>query len=584
MAVPAAAPPDLVREELARLMDSEAMRRAPSHARLLRYLVERRIAGDATALRETSIALEVFRRDPATYDPRADPIVRVAVGRLRERLDAHYAHYDAPPKLRIVLPRGGYAPEFVPLPGAPEARAGLAVLATRNLTGRADLDPLASAFGDLLADRLSRAGVPRVVARTSTDDAQAASREPRAIGARLGVPWLVDSTLAVEPRDGLRLSTRLVAAEGDVRWVETAVSIAGDVHRLVDRMLDAATLRVLETLPSGARSRAPAHTRTPASDATRTVLERVRLLLLQRTVPATDEAIALAERAAEEHPASADAWATLASGLYSRLSFHDRDPAPTADRAEEAATRALAIDPDEPVALRTLAILAGKRHGDFARAQELFVRALAAMPHYTSARINYAELLTLAGHEDVSGVQLALARVHDPLSPSVHMARAVCLGLQRRYAEADEAWSMCRAAGETSLWLAAGEGMNALAAGRLDEAESKLKEADARMPDQPGLLLRLACVHAAKGEHGRARAIERDCAKRFRWHSPAQLATPAAWRRDRGTTLALLAEALDRRDVALLGATMDPAFDWLAGDAVFEKLKRRSPIWAGRAT
>ena len=100
-------------EELARLIDSDALRRAPSHMRLLRYLVEKRIAGDSAALRETAIALEVFRRDPSTYDPQTDPIVRVTTGRLRERLDAHYARFEAVPKLRIVLPKGRYAPEFI---------------------------------------------------------------------------------------------------------------------------------------------------------------------------------------------------------------------------------------------------------------------------------------------------------------------------------------------------------------------------------------------------------------------------------------------------------------------------------------
>ncbi len=95
------------------MVDSDALRRAPSHMRLLRYLVEKRIAGDAPALRETPIALEVFRRDPATYDSRRDPIVRVTVCRLRARLASHYAGCEMPPMLRIVLPKGRYAPEFV---------------------------------------------------------------------------------------------------------------------------------------------------------------------------------------------------------------------------------------------------------------------------------------------------------------------------------------------------------------------------------------------------------------------------------------------------------------------------------------
>src|SRR4051812_33276492 len=128
---PAALPAPLVEEELRRLSESEVLRRAPSHARLLRYLVLKRLAGDEVGLREMSIALEVFHRDPATYDPQTDPIVRVTVGRLRDRLSAHYAVYDTPPKVRIVLPKGRYAPEFVAMGNAPE-RHGVAVVSTRN--------------------------------------------------------------------------------------------------------------------------------------------------------------------------------------------------------------------------------------------------------------------------------------------------------------------------------------------------------------------------------------------------------------------------------------------------------------------
>ena len=92
-------------------------------------------------------------------------------GALRERLESHYAHYDAPPKLRITLPRGGYAPEFVPQdPGAVRApAAGIAVLRTRNLTGDDAFAGACDGFADQLADRLAAAGVPRVIARASVD-------------------------------------------------------------------------------------------------------------------------------------------------------------------------------------------------------------------------------------------------------------------------------------------------------------------------------------------------------------------------------------------------------------------------------
>jgi len=578
-------PPDLVRQELARLMESESLRRAPSHARLLRYLVERRVANDEPALRETSIALEVFRRDPATYDPRTDPIVRVTVGRLRERLESHYAHYDAPPKMRIVLPRGGYAPEFVPMdPGPGRApAAGIAVLRTRNLTGDDALGPACDGFADQLADRLAAAGLPRVIARASVDHAQAASADPATLGLRLEVPWLVDSTLARERRSGLRLSVRLLGVDADVRWVETAIGENTDLYRLVDRMLDAATLRIAGSLPAGARAQPARGSARPAlADAARAALDRSRLLLLQRTVAATDEAVALAQAVVDELPSAADAWATLAAALYSRYAFHDKEPAPIADRLVAAAERALALDAEQPVALRTLAIILGKFRGDFGAAEDLFRRALASSPHYTSVRLNYAELLTFAGRAEDALEQLALARLHDPLSASVSLARGTCLHLMRRYDEADAAWALARAAGDNSEWRRGGEIWTALAAGRLDDALAKITDLHAAMPPQGGTLLCLASVLAARGDRDGALALERECVARFPWHSSAQRALPAAYRRDRAETLRLLAEGLDRHDSYVLNATMDPALDWLVGDADYARLRRRSPIWAAR--
>ena len=145
-------PADLIEEELERLAASEALRRAPSLQRLLHYLVAKRLAADETALRETAIAFEVFRRDPATYDPQVDPIVRVNIGRLRERLDAHYARLDPKPQLKIVLSRGRYAPDFVTEPHPPTSpptlQATLALPA--YLTRCFGLEPQVAQIRDLL--------------------------------------------------------------------------------------------------------------------------------------------------------------------------------------------------------------------------------------------------------------------------------------------------------------------------------------------------------------------------------------------------------------------------------------------------
>jgi TolB-like protein/Tfp pilus assembly protein PilF len=583
MADPLPPSPALIQEELSRLLDSDALRRSPSHVRLLRYLVENRVAGDETALRETSIALEVFRRDPSTYDPRSDPIVRVTTGRLRDRLVAHYAGYDTP-KVRIVLPKGRYAPEFVAQDGAAESRFGLGVLRTRNHTGNSALDGYCNEFASQLADRLARLGLPRVMARGSVDSAEALSPDTAVIGAQLRVPWLLDSTLSREHEQELRLSVRLVhATDAGARWVETSVGAADDVYRLLDRMLDVASLRTLETLPAGAALRANGGTPHGLPTAQRAALEQARLLLLQRTVVGADKAIALAASAAEEHPDAAEAWAMVAAAQYSRLSFQDRDPAPIIESLRATADRALALDSNQPMALRTKAILLGKHDYDGGGAESLFQRALRTLPHYTSARINYAELLTLEGKYDQALAQLNLARLYDPLSATVHLSRAVCLGYQRQYDAAREAHALCRAAGESSLWILTTAGMNELAAGSLEAAAALLGEAATRFPDMPAALLSHACLHAARGDAERARDIDRECAARFPFASPASRAVMAALLRDKDETMHHLAQALAARDMTLLAATMQPAFDWMAGDTDFRHLRSRCAIWAQRA-
>jgi hypothetical protein len=323
--------PDLIREELDRLVDSPALRRSPSHMRLLRYLVEKRIARDEAALRETAIAFDVFRRDPNTYDPQTDPIVRVTIGRLRQRLDAHYEAYAATPPIRIALPKGRYAPEFVGRSGA-RASLGIFVLSTRNQTGDAARDVRCDAFADRLRDHLALAGVPRVQRRA---EAPAAGTESA---------WLMESTLAREHERELRLSIRLVhAPDGTLRWVETAVAQAADVHSLLDRMLDIVLMRTLDTLPLPSAIAAAASSAHALPRAQRVALDQAHLMLVQRSLRGTEDAVALAQAAVDAHPRDADAWATLSAALYSRLSFMDRDESALLAALRASVAQALAL-------------------------------------------------------------------------------------------------------------------------------------------------------------------------------------------------------------------------------------------------
>ena len=64
------------------MIASRAFGRAPRLRAMLAYILESAADGRTSGLRETSIALDVFKCDPSTFDPAHDPIVRVSARKL----------------------------------------------------------------------------------------------------------------------------------------------------------------------------------------------------------------------------------------------------------------------------------------------------------------------------------------------------------------------------------------------------------------------------------------------------------------------------------------------------------------------
>ena len=75
-------------------------------------MVEQELNGASSELKERTIAIDVFGKDPY-YDPAVDPVVRISAGEVRKRLAQYYQEFADPDQLRIELPVGSYRPEFV---------------------------------------------------------------------------------------------------------------------------------------------------------------------------------------------------------------------------------------------------------------------------------------------------------------------------------------------------------------------------------------------------------------------------------------------------------------------------------------
>jgi serine/threonine-protein kinase len=131
-----------VLRELERIVASRAFQGAGRSGALLRFLLERTIAGQADQLKEYTVGAEALGRG-ASFDPRTDAIVRVEISRLRTRLSHYYATEGAATPVRIAIPKGSYAPRFESAPGIEKSR--------RDLWQRAALAAVAAAVVSLAA-------------------------------------------------------------------------------------------------------------------------------------------------------------------------------------------------------------------------------------------------------------------------------------------------------------------------------------------------------------------------------------------------------------------------------------------------
>lgn len=124
-----------VRAELERTLATKGFAGAGRLSKLLRYVVEKTLAGETDQLKEYAVGIEVFERDDK-YDPRLDSIVRVEAGRLRSRLDEYYNGEGAGSAIRISLPRGGYAAQFARREPQPSIESTSAAHASTTSTRR----------------------------------------------------------------------------------------------------------------------------------------------------------------------------------------------------------------------------------------------------------------------------------------------------------------------------------------------------------------------------------------------------------------------------------------------------------------
>ena len=435
--------PEAVREELQGVLASAEFNASDRLKSFLRFVVEEALAGRAERLKAYTIAVEVFGRDPSSFDPQIDPVVRMEAGKLRRRLERYYLGAGRGDPVRIGIPKGAYAPTFSPQPNdetapmalvgrAPRFRvrasrrglwalgaltlAGLAVLATIWLRPEAAIRQAAEerpapqqrgpAIIVLPFDDLSEDDGDKVFARGLTQELIAnlmrfselrlysayasfleqPGADPAELGKRLDVGYVVKGSVRRDA-DRVRLIVHLIEAQtGQYLWTQTYDRAAHAENCLAVQEQLAADLASQLAQPYGIVNRVTAEAFRQQRPETVFAYDCVLRALDYRRTQSRDEhaaAQACLEEAVRRDPGYVDAWAFLAYMYLDEYRFGGYGPRSydPADlaRATSTARHAVELDPDSVPALLALSTMHFYRR-EFAEADEINRRLLALNP------------------------------------------------------------------------------------------------------------------------------------------------------------------------------------------------------------
>jgi adenylate cyclase len=462
-----------VLDQLEKVLSSPPFEGAERSRRLLRFVVEQTVGGQADRLKEYTLATQVLGRSSA-FDPRGDPIVRAEVSRLRDRLSRYYAKEGLIDPFVIELPKGSYVPRFerrtvppVTLNGVDQppprrkrllwmalavaaaasilmALVGLtrtmpssgeisvAVLPLANLSSDPGREFFADGVTDEIAVALARVANLKVVARSSAYAFKNRAEPSRKVGQALGATHFIEGS--VRENDGrVRIAVQLTKAETGLqlwsavydRELTDIFVVQEDIARRV-----AASLNVTLGLKPGENL---VNNRSIDPASYEKYLRGKTLFEARGGVPAgtqdqnLTQAAAVLEDAVAKNPAYAPAWAAL-GGTYYGLAQNNSNATDVvyaraaADgfriKGEAAGKRSVELDSNLSEAYDVLAVFTWSR-ARTVEAANLYEKALALDPADPNALGGYAIRLATVGRlkEALDLAERALRA--DPFYPTV---------------------------------------------------------------------------------------------------------------------------------------------------------------------
>jgi adenylate cyclase len=626
-----------VRQQLDRILADSAFSGASRRSRLLRYLVEQALEDRPEGLKESVIATEVFERAPG-YDPQIDSVVRVEVGRLRDRLAEYYVRAGPEEPVHIEIPRGGYRPMFAFRERAPQAGVATSLPETHAEAGAQDpsVDPSAEKAPSGSQERAGRrrwksaaAAVAAIAAILTTWAIwRARTSTPATPTAVAVLPFLNLSGDASDDYLGDGISeelTETLAEFNDLRVVartssfqykgknvdireigqklqagaviEGSVARRGGEFHVIAQLIRTADgyhlwSHTYDTSPAELPSveagiaRAAREKLAPASPATKEIAAqnpeahdlymRAAYEMNLRTADSEKRAIALAQQAVERDPSFAQPYVIMAAGESQLNTLLAQSPHAGAQRALADIAKALALDPQNSAAHAQRAYLAYTDQWDWPEAERQFRLAVSAGSH-SSAENLYGWSLMTRGRFAEARQHLQNAAELDPLSLGPQLNQVSELMNERNYPEAkNKVESILRTApaNPVALYLASAI---AFWQGDCPVATALGQKLMDLYPD--ALYARMSTVGAniVCGRPPGAKAAAADLLQKHpsAYISPYSVAAAYALERDADNAMSSLQKSAELHEPVILSLKVDRVFDSIRQDARFIALERR---------
>ena len=571
---PAAAEPEIVapdgdhaaRQQLERVLTSVAFRQVDRLKRFLKFIVSEALAGRGDQLKEYVIGVQVFDKD-SSFDPRADPIVRVQARRLRARLVRYYHEEGGADAILIELPKGGYAPVFKNRDASTPLRrsmaptlAGQNTIAVQPLADHSpghDLAYFCDGLRQEIIHRLAKVEALRVLAIPSAAGSGLPAEDPAAHAAMVLTGGVRRSG------DRVRATVHLVdTATTSYLWSESVDAPLTDPFSAQELVAEAVVSKLEpRLLDSGQRRGA----RRPAENlAARNLYLQGRYHLNQRTDEGLHKGLDFFEKAIVEDAQFALAHSGLADAHSLLAHYGVRPPSLVWAQAASSAASAVMLDGTCAEGRTSLAHVKATQDWDWHGAEREFQRAISFDPRYATAHHWYAmSCLVPLGRLDEALEEMRIAQSLDPVSSIVARDLALIHAYRRDY---EAALEQCDHTIELNPHFSpAYWALGVIQEQRkdLDEAVAAFQRAIDLSPHSPRMLAGLARAMALAGKKALAlnslRQLEGIAAQRY--VSPIEFAAVrfALAQPDLGFTW--LEKSCDDRAFDVLALKVDPRFE-----------------------